>query len=256
MSDQRHIEELRDKLSILKHDAEYLYRYGSPANSIELFNKLSLDDRKILIYLALSEEDKDVQNVSHYLMQQLSPAPRNRKELLTQMSPEIRVALEDKPSTPKSLAAIDEQRIIEELRKGCDRIGHFKIEEAFWILIPNDPAEEAVWIKAVGGKDEILSRVRMPSQVIYYPQERRKLELITAMRGALWILHIHNHPELPGYISLCEPSDNDRSFALQWKSVRSWTEGKMKFFVVQGASVIEYSLPQGRTKKWRIGIRK
>jgi hypothetical protein len=252
MGNRRHIEELRDELSILRHDAEFLHRYGSPASSVGLFNRLSQDDRKRLIYLALAEGDADVQSVAHYLMQKLTPAPRNKEELFAQMSSEDRTELEDEPLKPRSLTPIDERRIIEELRKARDQIGFLEVEEAFWILIPHDLAEEAAWIEAVGGQDEISSHFRNPFLVVYDPKKEEKYALITAIRTALWILHIHNHPELPGYISLCEPSDNDQGFALQWKAVRPELASKMKFFVVQADNVVEYSLPQGGTKRWQI----
>lgn len=253
-SNRHHIEELRDMLSNLKRDAEFLYRYGSPGSSVGLFQSLSLDDRKRLIYLALAEGDEDVQNVARYLMQNLSSPPRNLAELLAQMSPEDKAEFaeirEDKLLKTKSLTVIDRQRITEELRKVCGRIGFLKVEEAFWILIPKDPIGDAIWIEAVGGKDEVLSRIRLPFQVMYDPKKEEKYDLITAMRRALWILHIHNHPKLPGYISLCEPTADDQGFALQWKSIRPELPSKMKFFVVQGDSAVEYSLTQGGTRRW------
>ena len=252
MSNRRHIEELSDKLSILKHDAEFLYRYDNLASSVDFFNSLSLDDRKKLIYLALTEGDKDVQNVAHYLMQKLSLVPRNMEELLAQKTSEDRAELEDKSLRPESLTASDRQRITEELRRARDQIGFLEVEEAFWILIPNDPAEKALWIEAVGGKDEILSQFRMSFQVRYEPKKEEKYDLITAMRKALCILHIHNHPELSGYISLCEPSADDLGFALQWKDVRPELASKMKFFVVKADNVVEYSQPQGGTRWWWI----
>ena len=95
MSNRHHIEELSDMLSRLKYDAEFLYRYGSLASSVDLFDSLSLDDKKRLIYLALTEGDKDVQNVAHCLMQKLSRAPQNFEELLAQISPEDRTELEE-----------------------------------------------------------------------------------------------------------------------------------------------------------------
>jgi len=256
MSDRHYIEELRDMLSRLKHDSEFLYQYGSPGSSVDFFNSLSLDDRKRLIYLALTEGDKDVQNVAHYLMQKLSPVPRNLKELFAQLTPEDKTEfeklMEDKQLRPKLLTIIDQQKITEELQKICNQIGFLEVEEAFWILIPNDPGEETLWIEAVGGKEDGLNRVRLPSQVMYDPTKEEKHDLITAMRGALWVLHVHNHPELAGYINSCEPSRNDLIFALEWKSVRPEIKGKMKFFVVKGKSVVEYSLPLGEKKQWQI----
>lgn len=94
-----------------------------------------MDDRKRLICLALAEGDKDVQNVAHYLMQRLSPAPRDLEELLTQMSPEDTAELaglvEDEVSRQKTLTAIEQSRITRELQKACAQLGSLKAEEAF-----------------------------------------------------------------------------------------------------------------------------
>ena len=40
-----------------------------------------------------------------------------------------------------------EGRIIDQLKEACDRIGFLRIEEAYWILIPHDPSEEATCIE-------------------------------------------------------------------------------------------------------------
>lgn len=85
-----------------------------------------------------------------------------------------------------------------------------------------------------------MSRTRLSFEVMYDPKKEEKYDLIIAMRRALWILHIHNHPELPDYISLCGPTAADQDFALQWKSIRPELASKMKFFVVQGDSAVEY----------------
>lgn len=254
MSNRRHIEELRDMLSRLKQEAAFLYRYGNLASLDDFFNNLSLDDKKRLIYLALTEGDKDIQNVANYFLKKLSPVPRNLKELLAQMSSEdkgeLAELMEDKLSGPKSLTAIDEQRITAELRKACDRIGFLEVEEAFWILIPKDPAKDGFWIEAVGGKDETSVRLRFPSEVMYDPEKEEKYDLLTTMRNAMWVLHVHNHPKLPGHNSLCEPSDEDLGFALEWNSVRPELAKRLKFFVIKENMAVEYSLPQGGTRRW------
>lgn len=253
MGERYSVKDLRDMLNRLKRESEFLYQYGDLSSFNDLFNKLSLDDQKRLIYLALTKGDKDVKNVARYLMKKLNPAPKNFKELLTQISPEDITELESPPMEDEQLELTEneplttaaQQRIDEELQKACNKIGFLEVEEAYWILIPSDPAEETIWIEAVGGENKELSRVRIPTLVMYEPTKPEKHNLLIAMRRASCIIHVHNHPELPDtlyrqYSKSCQPSRADRNFALQWKSDNPEIRSKMKFFVVQGKSFVEY----------------
>lgn len=242
MSDRRNrnTEELRDILVSLKHDAEYLYQYGDLSYSKDVFNGLSVNDQRRLIYLALSEGDKEMQNVAQELMQRFWERSLSPTELLATMSPEDKAEFMKESYITESSEETIAQRIDTELHKTCERIGHSEVEEAFWILIPNDPAVEAVWVEAVGTEGKVSSFVRFHNQVIYNPDREEKYELMSLMRKARYILHVHNHPETPGYITYCKPSDNDQSFALYWKSVRPELASKMKFFIVKGHNFVEY----------------
>lgn len=95
MSDRHHIDELREMLSHLKQDAEFLYRYGNPADSANLFNSLSTNDQKRLVYLALAEGDEDMKNVARYLMQKFNVEAPTMEELLRQMEPEDSTEIAD-----------------------------------------------------------------------------------------------------------------------------------------------------------------
>jgi hypothetical protein len=237
---KRNTEELRDILVSLKHDAEYLYQYGDLGYSKDVFHGLSVNDQRILIYLALTEGDKDIQNVAQELMQRFWKKSLSPTELLATIPPEDKAEFMKESCISKSSEETIAQRIDTELHKACERIGHLETEEAFWILIPDAPAAEAVWVEAVGTEGKISSSVRFHNQVIYEPDKEEKYELLSLMRKARHILHVHNHPETPGYITYCKPSDNDRSFALYWKSVRPELASKMRFFIVKGHSFVEY----------------
>jgi hypothetical protein len=63
VGDKCYVEELRDKLSVLKHDAASLHQYGELSSSIDFYNNLSPDDQKVLVYLVLAERNEDVRNV-------------------------------------------------------------------------------------------------------------------------------------------------------------------------------------------------
>lgn len=247
-------EELRDKLSVLKHDAESLYRYGELSSSIDLFNELSPENQRVLLYLALTEGDKDVQNVAHRLM---GPVPSSPEELLQQMSPYSRDQLEEDPkdiqSEQSAMVASDAERVANELREACNRIGSLAVEEAFWILLPFDARGKAIWIEAAGvAGHQVLDRLRFPSHVLYELTRDEKHTLIVSMQKAAWVLHVHNHPEVPGYVVYCAPSSDDIGFASQWKLVDPELASKMRFFVIKGERVVEYSLPEGGTRPWRV----
>jgi len=88
MDNKRPIEKLRDMLGHLKNDAQWLYRYGDPVNSISIFKQLTRDDQKRLLCLALIEDDNDIKNVARYLLKRLDPATGSLEQLLNQMSTE------------------------------------------------------------------------------------------------------------------------------------------------------------------------
>ena len=61
-------DELRDKICHFKKGAEALYRYGDPGSSKTLFNSLSNNDQKRLLYWALIDGDTDIKNIAKYFM--------------------------------------------------------------------------------------------------------------------------------------------------------------------------------------------
>jgi hypothetical protein len=62
----------------------------------------------------------------------------------------------------------------------------------------------------------------------------------------------HMKPDALGYVVYCAPSSDDMAFASQWKSIGLELAAKMRFFVIKGQDVCEYSLPQGRVNPWRV----
>ena len=94
--------------------------------------------------------------------------------------------------------------------------------------------------------------LRLPFQVTYNPKGSERDDLLAAMRRANWVLHVHNHPSTQSkiYISLCEPSRNDISFATHWKCVDPQLGNKMKFFVIQEETALEYALPSRLGERW------
>lgn len=221
--------------------------------------KLNSEDKRRLIYLAFVLGDRDTKNVAEYLMQKLDPTPSDVEELLTQLSPRDRAEIERlrtdsgqvHVSGEDRMRRTENDRITAQLRKAIDEIGSLDVEQAYWVLLPKDLRKAAMWIEAIRvGDDEVLSQYRFHSEAIYVPDREERYSLLNSMRGASSILHVHNHPKLPGYSGFCHPSDEDRAFAAYWKTIRPELAGKMKFFVVQESSAVEYSEERGFEKRW------
>ena len=65
--------ELREILKQFKRDAPWLFRYGNPCDSQNLFKTLSTNDQKRLLYLALLEGDSDVRGMANYFAEKFYP---------------------------------------------------------------------------------------------------------------------------------------------------------------------------------------
>ena len=103
--------------------------------------------------------------VARYLFKKLEPVPKNLKKLFESMSiadreeiarVQARIHHKELPDEPLSAKLTETGRYIirKELNKAIDKIGHLSVEEAYWVLIPND-ASEAIWIEAIKIKDHI-----------------------------------------------------------------------------------------------------
>lgn len=253
----RTIGELRDMLGNLKADARFLAQDRELGDSVAVFYSLSLENRLTLLYLALTEGDRDVQNIAHRLMGTLAldSIPQTPKDLLVMLTARSRAELAKlnevgtgQPGEP------DRLRIAEHLKEACNRIGSLQIEEAFWILVLGRSGEGTTWIQASGSGAEPRPGLRLAfySQVIFSLTEREMNNLLATVKRSRWALHVHNHPasRSANYISLCAPSGTDEQSASRWRSIRPGLGHKMKFFVIQNEKAVEYALPQGRTERW------
>jgi hypothetical protein len=252
MEEKKHVEELVDFLQKMKKDADFMYQYGHLTVSSDFFKELSPGDKKRLIYLALSTGNRDVKNVAMRLMPMYDDSLEKVRMLLSELPEEDRDELIEITKTMQvdELTKDDRNAIAGELELACGRIGNLDVEEAYWILMHE--GEESEWVSAMDDGEDIPYAIRTPNQVIYSPKDEDVYDLTAAMRRAKWVLHVHNHPDRPGYIVLCAPSCNDLSFAAQWKSKRPALENKMKFFVIKGREAVEYSLPEDETIEWDI----
>jgi len=253
MSNRLSTDELRDKICHFKKGAESLYRYGDPGSSKTLFNSLSNNDQKRLLYWALIDGDTDIKNIAKYFMQQLNPAPNDVKELLAQMNPNDRDEIETIYSQVKNcqvdteLLEPDKQKIMEILTEACNKIGSLEIEEAFWVLIPSEPSKSTIWLQARGRSGHISSDIAWPDHVCYDPEKEEQYKLLSKMRESSFVLHIHNHPTTSNTVYGASPSDH--SFAKHWKYLRKELTAKMKFFIIQQNTALEYR-EEGDNVQW------
>jgi len=65
--------ELHEIMNHFKSDAEWLYQYNNPMDSIALFKKLNIEDREALILEVIAQKDRDITNVTKWLLERFSP---------------------------------------------------------------------------------------------------------------------------------------------------------------------------------------
>jgi len=245
------IDELRDIVGHLKKGSESLYRYGDVGHSKTLFDRLSDNDQKRLLYLALLESDKDITNVATSLMQQLRLPLKDLEDLLAHMNANDKEEIEklqvQLKQDERELSDADRQRIMDVLCESCDKMGSLLYEEAFWVLIPLDPDKNVAWIPASGKGERDYTHVRLPGQVQYDPEKEEQYKLLSQMRESSFVLHIHNHPSTPN--TVYGASSSDYSFAKHWNSLRKELTGKMKFFIIQQNTAFEYR-EKGDNVQW------
>jgi hypothetical protein len=242
MSKRTPIDELREIVKQFKRDAENLYRYGDPGRSVDIFNKLSTNDKTRLLYWAMTQEyDEDIKAVAKHLMQTLREKFSNLEQLSTQLYPEDKAEIDDVGSQSRekllALSYENKTQIALALSKACIELGSLNVEDAYWVLIPQDPTAETIWISARGRQGEISSFISWADKVDYAPSNDELYNLYSAMRSASAVLHIHNHPN--SLIPIA--SSADRAFAKSWKNRRSELVRKLKFFVVTESAVVEYT---------------
>lgn len=254
MDNRSSADELRDKICLLKKGAESLYRYGDPGSSKTFFNNLSNDDQKRFLYWALIEGDRDVKIIAKYFMEQLNPAPKDVAELLAQMKRSDRDEIQkissqfDKFKVNTELSEVEKQKVIEILTEACAKIGFIEVENAFWVLIPSDFSKNAVWLQARGiAGTNVSSYIGWPEKVCYDPEKEEQYKLLSMMREASLILHIHNHPTTPN--TVYGASLSDCSFAKHWKYIRKELTSKIHFFIIQQRTAFEYR-EEGDDVQW------
>lgn len=235
-----HIEELYDSMAFLKKQSVFFYQYGTCEAVIEFFRSLSSVDQARLVFLAMSFEDRDIKKILNYIFLEF----KSKEEILSSIEPQDKREIEEiileheKISSAKTVSTNNYNKKKKELQKAIELMQSLTVEEAFWVLLYNK--KDAIWITATGIKNdaEDLSKIRFPNMVIYDPDKHEKYWLITSMRQAEEILHIHNHPKLPN--GAFGSSTDDRAFAQYWRSYRPELSYKMQFYIIQDGRALEY----------------
>lgn len=242
------IEQLRSVLKKLKSEAEYLYRYGDITFDKQFLNMPSAD-QLMLLYIAITEGDRDAKTVAHELKNRANIIFSDIEELRSRLHKEDLKKLNDsQQKNPKNyekeLSKEATERIRAELSKACQKIGCLDIEDAYWVLIPEIYGREALWIEASGNyKGDVKF---LFSDHVYYNLEGEELYwLIERMKESLYVLHLHNHPTG----NKISPSTEDRSFSEHWKDKDPlFKAGMMKFFIIQENVALEYTKLE--TQRW------
>ncbi len=258
---KRSLEELRDMLPMMEQDAYHLAQCNHLTGAHDLFISLAPEDRRRLVALALMIGSDDARSVACYLMTKLDPEPGTLPELLEQIPradvSEMRgFASRCGPARRprRCITNADFARILEELNYACEDMGPKALEEAYWVFIAEDLLEDADWVTAMGGDDDIFAFIGSTVEVGFHPNQTLRQELVADMHQARWILHLHNHPNpsLLGFDPTNEyyPSEHDLGFARYWMTVLPDLAERMLFFVVREKMVVQYALPHNRMRRW------
>ena len=244
-----HVEALRDILKVFKHDAPELSRYGELGQSSTEFWRLPVEDRKRLIALGLLSPDNEIRSVASRLLCRIQPPVRDLGQLFQQISvtdkDEIKKALQ--PGVLRAFTSSERSRIARELRGAASRLRCLRFEDAFWIMLRASATESACWIRA---SDAEALGTSFPTQVFYHASGEKLADLLDTMRKSAWVLHVHNHPEFAGMITVDSASDADRAFAAHWITLRPELSAKIMFFVVTTDSVFQYTHNNSCKETW------
>jgi len=240
-------EEIRGMLVKMKFCSDWIFRGGDIEMAWKHLSELNDEEKRFLFCHALVAGDYIDKSAAKALLLKLNPNWRcledvlptlpqeERKEILTTKS------VMDKfyqPQTIEVLEDKDEKRISMELSKAVNEIGTLNYEEEIWILILNYEDKGSLWVQGRKEHNKITFE--------------EKLKLLSSFREARWVLHVHNHPVQYMKGEKIEVSASDRSFSIYWKQERPDLEHKMKFFIVAGKEVLEYSMIFNKTKVWNI----
>jgi len=253
------LEEIRGMVGKMKFCSECIFQGGDIDMALKHLSELQSDaEKKFLFCYALVAGDSIDKSAAKALLLKLNPAWRSlgdvlptlplteRKEILKTKSI---MDVCRKPQTAVVFSDKDKKRISLELSKAVIGMGSLPYKDAVWILIPERETTDSLWVQGHFGKYKILSEYEFADQ--FSPnKEEEKLKLLSCFRSARWVLHIHNHPAQYAKGKALEASAADHSFSIQWKEERPDLGHKMKFFIVAGKNILEYSMMFNKTKIW------
>ncbi len=190
--------------------------------------------------------------VACHLLENAPGLPQHPSQLIGQLLPEDRAEIDACFSGDTPGLSADEGRVRQEVSKAAQALVGLAVEEAFWILVPESAEAASVWIEAVGLKGEPLSlQCRLATTVLYDPDDEQKHDLISQMRKAACVIHVHNHPRYPGDTAAPTASQADMASFAYWQSLRPELKHKMRAFIVDGNRVVEYTDTKPVYAQWK-----
>jgi len=241
-------EEIRGMLVKMKFCSDCIFQGGDIEMAWKHLWELNNDEeRRFLFCHTLVAGDYIDKSAAKALLLRLNPNWRRLEDVLPTL-PEVEreeilttKSVMDKFHQPQTMEALedkDEKRISMELSKAVNEIGSLSYEEVLWIIISGNEGEGSLWVQGRKEQDKIASE--------------EKLKLFSSFREARWVLHVHNHPAQYMKGVRIKASASDRSFSICWKQERPDLEHKMKFFIVAGKEILEYSMIFNKTRMWNI----
>lgn len=236
-------------LGRFKQDAEFLFRYGNPGKSKELFDTISSDDQKRLLYIAYIEGDSDVRGVAEYFAKDYFSGISDLSQFARFLTTEDRVSIIKSLPVDSRMKKIHQQRITIVLSGLYPHICMLDKPFAFWVLIPknNDMKEIIIGDTHFKGKQNVSINVLLSGNYVF--QVDTELALEKEMAKCVWVLHIHNHTGDPRYI---QAGHDDINYVNSWKVDNPNIAKKMLFFLVEKNIVIEYDEKSTYRKRWEL----
>lgn len=178
---RRTIREIYELLPALKHDTQFLYRYGNLAGAGDKFYALSPVDQRRLAYLAATAPDEDLVNIGKFLMSRIEPKASTISELRFKLAHDLclRIVASGEPRTEKYLGVT--------ITDGTRRFSDDEREriEDLLVITPPQHLKMIAAIRAVESLEPWIGRYLSHKQVIELNEDWENTTLIHEIGHAM-----------------------------------------------------------------------
>jgi len=236
-------------LEQFKQDANTLFRYDNPGKSKKLFDTISSDDQKRLLYMAFVDGDSDIRGVAEYFVKNYYPGISDLSQFSRYLKPEDRVSILKNIPLDSRMKKNDQQRILKVLSTFYPYICMLDKQFALWLLIPKSGNMKEIIIgdTRFWGKQKLSLNALFSGNYVFHLE--KEISLKREMAKCSWVLNIHNHVADANYI---QAGDDDIAYVNSWKDKYPRIAKRMLFFLIEKNIVIEYDEKSTYRKRWII----